>query len=168
VPDDSWILRPQDLPDGFAPDGDTWYFSRVCGTFKERAGWHGCQMPERLLSRIITGCSNPGDLVLDPFAGSGTTLVVAKKLRRRFLGFELSPEYSAQIKRRLESTRVGQSLEGANPHESGKKTPEQAPKRTRRRRKVDNPQEVKQGVFTPFLATSSDDGGDRDVADRQR
>ena len=36
LPDDTWILRPQDLPEGFQPDEDTWYFSRVCGTFKER------------------------------------------------------------------------------------------------------------------------------------
>ena len=91
LPDDTWILRPQDLPDGFRPDEDTWYFPRVCGTFKERAGWHGCQMPEQLLGRIIRACSNEGELVLDPFAGSGTTLAVAKKLGRRFLGFELRP-----------------------------------------------------------------------------
>ena len=45
LPDDTWILRPQDLPDGFHADEDTWYIPRVCGTFKERAGWHGCQMP---------------------------------------------------------------------------------------------------------------------------
>ena len=81
LPDDTWILRPQDVPDGFAPESDTWYFPRVCGTFKERAGWHGCQMPEQLLGRIIRACSNPGDLVLDPFGGSGTTLAVAKKLQ---------------------------------------------------------------------------------------
>ena len=91
LPDDTWILRPQDLPDGFTAEEDTWYFPRVCGTFKERAGWHGCQMPEQLLGRIIRACSNPGELVLDPFAGSGTTLAVAKKLGRRYLGFELSP-----------------------------------------------------------------------------
>ena len=67
LPDDTWILRPSDVPDGFDPDGDTWCVSRVCGTFKERAGWHGCQMPEQLLGRIIRACSNPGDVVLDPF-----------------------------------------------------------------------------------------------------
>jgi len=48
------------LPEGFQPDEDTWYFSRVCGTFKERAGWHGCQMPEQLLARIIRSCSREG------------------------------------------------------------------------------------------------------------
>ena len=112
LPDDTWILRPQDVPDGFAPESDTWYLPRVCGTFKERAGWHGCQMPEQLLGRIIRACSNPGEAVLDPFGGSGTTLTVAKKLDRRFLGFELSPDYAADIEARLASTKVGQSLEG--------------------------------------------------------
>ena len=113
LPDDTWILRPHDVPEGFAPEGDTWYFPRVCGTYKERAGWHGCQMPEQLLGRIVRACSNPGDVVLDPFGGSGTTLVVAKKLGRRFLGFELSPEYTVQIQARLDAATVGQKLEGA-------------------------------------------------------
>lgn len=113
LPDDTWILRPQDVPDGFTPEGDTWYFPRVCGTFKERAGWHGCQMPEQLLGRIVRTCSDPGQVVLDPFGGSGTTLTVAKKLDRRFLGFELSPEYAAQIEARLAAAKPGQKLEGS-------------------------------------------------------
>jgi len=123
LPDDTWmisgeprpadfILRPQDLPDGFQPDDDTWYFPRVCGTFAERTGWHGCQMPERLLGRIIDACSNENDLVLDPFAGSGTTLAVAKKRNRRFLGFELSKQYTEQIRRRLSRIKPGDALEG--------------------------------------------------------
>ena len=113
LPDDTWILRPQDLPDGFQADQDTWYFPRVAGTFKERAGFHGCQMPEQLLGRIIRVCSNPGELVLDPFAGSGTTLIVAKKLGRQFLGYELSTEYAAQINKRLAQTTDGDPLNGA-------------------------------------------------------
>ena len=113
LPDDTWILRPQDVPGGFDPVGDTWYVPRVCGTFKERAGWHGCQMPEQLLGRIIKACSDPGDLVLDPFAGSGTTLTVAKKLHRRHLGFELSPDYAGRAQARLDAAQPGQSLEGA-------------------------------------------------------
>jgi DNA modification methylase len=113
LPDDTWILRPQDVPDGFAPDDDTWYFPRVCGTFKERAGFHGCQMPERLLGRIITVSSNPGALVLDPFAGSGSTLITAKKLARRFIGFELSENYVQRIDERLKAVRPGEALDGA-------------------------------------------------------
>src|SRR5262249_2971216 len=112
LPDDTWVLRPQDLPDGFVSDEDTWSFSRVCGTFKEREGWHGCQMPEQLLGRIVRACSSPGDLVFDPFGGSGTTLAVAKKLKRHYLGCELSPEYAARIEKRLAAIRPGDPLEG--------------------------------------------------------
>ncbi|MEQ9071869.1 MAG: site-specific DNA-methyltransferase, partial [Gimesia chilikensis] len=86
LPDDTWILRPQDIPESFQADEDTWYFPRINGTFKERQGWHGCQMPEQLLGRIIRACSNPEEVVLDPFTGSGTTLAVAKKLNRQYLG----------------------------------------------------------------------------------
>jgi site-specific DNA-methyltransferase (adenine-specific) len=113
IPDDTWILRPQDLTSGFEPEEDTWYFPRVCGTFKERAGWHGCQMPEQLLGRIIKACSNPGETVLDPFGGSGTTLVVAKKLNRQFIGFELSQSYAAKIIARLATAKPGDELDGA-------------------------------------------------------
>ena len=113
LPDDTWILRPQNLVGGFQPEEDTWYFPRVCGTFKERTGWHGCQMPEQLLGRIIKACSNPEELVLDPFGGSGTTLAVAKKLGREFIGFELSNNYAKQIKSRLRAISVGDPLAGA-------------------------------------------------------
>lgn len=113
LPDDTWILRPQDVADGFSGDEDTWYFPRVAGTFKERAGFHGCQMPERLLGRIILACSNPGDVVLDPFAGSGTTLAVAKKLNRRWIGCELSQQYADCISKRLESIQADDPLDGA-------------------------------------------------------
>lgn len=112
LPDNTWILRPQDVPGGFGGDHDTWYFPRVCGTFKERAGWHSCQMPEQLLGRIIRACSRPGELVLDPFAGSGATLAVAKKLSRRFLGFEISPQYVRAIRQRLSNCAPGDPLEG--------------------------------------------------------
>jgi DNA modification methylase len=113
IPDDTWILRPQDIPDAFTPEESVWHVPRVCGTFKERAGWHGCQMPEMLLGRIINACSNPGETVLDPFGGSGTTLVTAKKLGRQFIGFELSKNYADQIQTRLTAATVGESLSGA-------------------------------------------------------
>ena len=113
LPDNTWILRPQDVPNGFAPDHDTWYFPRVAGTFKEREGFHGCQMPEQLLGRIIRCCSNPLGTVLDPFGGSGTTFAVAKKLGRQWIGFELSKDYVDRIKARLKSTHVDQPLDGS-------------------------------------------------------
>ena len=130
LPDDTWILRPQDVPEGFQADENTWYFSRVCGTFKERSGWHGCQMPEQLLGRIIRVSSDPGDVVLDPFAGSGTTLAVAKKLKRRWFGFELSANYVERIEARLKAAQPGQALEGAEePKVSAPRTPRRPPKR---------------------------------------
>jgi site-specific DNA-methyltransferase (adenine-specific) len=123
LPDDTWILRPQDLPDGFQPSDDIWYFARVAGTFSERQGFHGCQMPEQLLGRIIRVSSNPGDTVLDPFAGSGTTLAVAKKLDRRWLGCELSAEYVRAATDRLTAINVGDDLDGpANPLASAPST----------------------------------------------
>lgn len=127
LPDDTWILRPQDVPESFQPADDTWYFARVAGTFKERAGFHGCQMPEQLLGRIIKVSSNAGELVLDPFGGSGSTLIVAKKLHRRWLGFELSAEYAEQAKARLNRVKPGDPLDGpANPLTSAPPTPRTA------------------------------------------
>ncbi len=113
LPDDTWILRPQDLADCFTPGEDTWYYPRVAGTFKERAGFHGCQMPEQLLGRIIRLCSNEGDVVLDPFSGSATTVAVAKKLGRRYLSFDLSADYVKRGQDRLASIFVGDPLVGA-------------------------------------------------------
>jgi len=113
VPDDTWILRPQDCPESFSAEEDTWYFPRVAGTFKERAGFHGCQMPEQLLGRIIRACSNPGNIVLDPFSGSATTLAVAKKLERSFIGFELSEDYVRMGTERLDAIQPGDRLVGS-------------------------------------------------------
>ncbi len=100
LPDDTWVLRPQEDDRFFDPADDTWYVPRVCGTFKER-GDHPCQMPIALLERIIRVASNPGDLVLDPFAGSGTTLAAAKKLGRDYVGVELSENYAERVRDRL-------------------------------------------------------------------
>ncbi|MCE9589988.1 MAG: site-specific DNA-methyltransferase [Planctomycetes bacterium] len=123
LPDDVWYLRPQSAiesrPPGsnnggagepwfFDGEGDTWYLSRLCGTFKERMGWHPCQLPESLLERIVRVSSNAGDVVFDPFAGSGTTIAVAARLGRRWLGCELSKEYAKKaIARAKHSQETG-------------------------------------------------------------
>ncbi len=112
MPDDTWILRPQEIPDAFTDLEDTWHVPRVNGTFKERAGFHGCQMPEQLLGRIIRLCSQPNEIVVDPFSGSATTLAVAKKLGRRYLGFDLSPDYVKRGLARLKKINIGDALDG--------------------------------------------------------
>ena len=128
---DTFILRPQDLPDSFKDSEDTWYIPRVAGTFKERAGFHGCQMPEQLLGRIIRTCSESGELVLDPFSGSATTLAVAKKLGRQQIGFDLSKEYVDHGRKRLDSIEVGDPLDGSpEPTKGGKPTKKAAGKKT--------------------------------------
>ncbi len=66
---------------------------------------HSTQKPEALLHRVILAASKPGDLVLDPFLGSGTTAAVAKRLRRRYIGFEREADYVALAERRLAAVR---------------------------------------------------------------
>ena len=105
LPDDTWVLRPQEDGEHYAAESDTWSVSRVCGTFKERTG-HPCQMPEGVLERIVKVASNEGDLVFDPFAGSGTTLAVAKRLKRRYLGIELSEDYADAVRVRLDAVHT--------------------------------------------------------------
>lgn len=88
-------------PAGKMPD-DVWdQYPRVCGTFKEREGWHPCQMPESLLRRIIAASSNRGDCVLDPFSGSGSTAAAAWQLGRDYVGVEISEKYAEHARRRL-------------------------------------------------------------------
>lgn len=60
------------------------------------------QKPERLIERIVKASSNEGELILDPFAGVGTTLAVAQRLNRKFIGFELNAEYVAITEERLQ------------------------------------------------------------------
>jgi site-specific DNA-methyltransferase (adenine-specific) len=64
---------------------------------------HSTQKPEALLYRVILGSSDAGDLVLDPFFGTGTTGAVAKRLHRHWIGIEQDPEYAALALERIES-----------------------------------------------------------------
>lgn len=63
---------------------------------------HPTQKPERLVERILLASSNPGDFVVDPFVGSGTTAVVARRLGRRFAGCDLNADYVRLAMKRLE------------------------------------------------------------------
>jgi len=116
LPDDTWILRPQDLSQEAFPEfGDTWHIPRIAGTFSQRIEDAPNQMPEQLLGRIIRHCSNEGEIVMDPFAGTGTTCAVAKKLGRQYLGYEQSQLFLDGARRRVRACRQGDPLDGPIP-----------------------------------------------------
>ncbi len=73
---------------------------------------HPTQKPEKMLARIILASSNKGDVVLDPFLGSGTTSVVAKKLDRHYIGIEIDDLYCCLAERRLEMAVRNKSIQG--------------------------------------------------------
>ena len=73
---------------------------------------HPTQKPEKLLAKVILASTNPGDLVLDPFAGSGTTAVVAKKLERRFTIIEADEQHCLASLKRLEMAEMDSTIQG--------------------------------------------------------
>ncbi len=79
---------------------DVWRISMVSGNFEERTS-HPAQYPEELIERIILSGTNKGEIVLDPFMGSGTTAAVAKKLGRHYLGYETVEEYCKIAEERI-------------------------------------------------------------------
>jgi site-specific DNA-methyltransferase (adenine-specific) len=73
---------------------------------------HPTQKPEKLLAKPILASSNPGDLVLDPFSGSGSTCVTAKKLGRRYVGIEIDTAYCLLAEKRLDMAEHDRSIQG--------------------------------------------------------
>lgn len=73
---------------------------------------HPTQKPEKLAAKLILASSNPGDLVLDPFLGSGTTSVTAKKLGRHYLGIEKQAQYCLWAEQRLAAAEADQKIQG--------------------------------------------------------
>jgi adenine-specific DNA-methyltransferase len=78
-------------PNGKNP-GDIWLFRNVKHNHEEQT-IHPCQFPEDMIARIVLCSTNPGDVVLDPYMGTGTVAVVARDLGRTFVGAELDDEY---------------------------------------------------------------------------
>jgi len=106
------------MPSGLRLPMDVWYgqfWGRVQGNNKERRHYHDNQLPEVYLERVIRACSNPGDLVVDPFTGSGTTGVVARALGRRFIGAEFSEDNARFAHERMKAgpIRLG-ALDGVS------------------------------------------------------
>lgn len=82
------------------PMGDVWDIGIIAPVAKERTGYP-TQKPEALLERLITALTNPGDTVLDPYCGSGTTLAVARRLGRRAIGIDVGEEAIETTRRRV-------------------------------------------------------------------
>lgn len=93
-------FRPDRYKNQLKNPSDVWRMALVSGNEIERTN-HPAQYPEELIERIILAGTNDGDVVLDPFMGSGTTAVVAKKLNRHYIGYEIVPEYIEMANERL-------------------------------------------------------------------
>lgn len=91
----NWVPNP----DGAKPK-DVIEVPTTCNGMGEKTK-HPTQKPEELLRKIILAASNKNDMIFDPFSGSGTTLVVAEQLGRKWLGFEINPEYNQFAIQRL-------------------------------------------------------------------
>ncbi len=89
-----------------ANPGDVWEFSHVhyCNGNRQN---HPTQKPEGLVERMVLASSDEGDLVVDPFSGSGTTLRVCQQLDRKAIGIEINPNYVTMTKDRLGATFTG-------------------------------------------------------------
>ncbi len=87
------------------PMGDVWEIGVLAPISRERTGYP-TQKPEALLERLVLALSDPGDLVLDPYAGSGTTLAVAARLGRRFVGIDQSEVALGIATHRLENAGI--------------------------------------------------------------
>lgn len=94
---------------------DVWRIPLVQGKERLRGqdgrALHPSQKPEELLRRILVASSNPGDIVLDPFLGSGTTAVVAQKLGRNWIGIERDEKYRRFAQNRIDSLTQGINLQ---------------------------------------------------------
>lgn len=89
-----------------ANSGDVWQLSHVHYCNENRQN-HPTQKPEGLIERMVLASSDEGDLILDPFSGSGTTLRVCQQLNRNCIGIELNPEYVKMTQERLNTEFLG-------------------------------------------------------------
>lgn len=96
---DNWLPNPR----GAKPK-DVFDIPTTCNGMGEKTP-HPAQKPEELLRKFVLASSQPGDVVLDPFSGSGTTLVVAEQLGRKWLGCDINPQYNGWAVNRIENVK---------------------------------------------------------------
>jgi site-specific DNA-methyltransferase (adenine-specific) len=105
LPDATWMLLRHQLEPYMTPDKDTWLVSRVCGTFNERAKHSPNQIPLPIMVRIVRACSNVGDLVVDLFAGTGSSGVACATYERRWVGYDVSATCVKKSQARVDLAR---------------------------------------------------------------
>lgn len=112
----AYLLAKGKPPRPIAPIGDVipWKYSGN--------KLHPTEKPQAVLRRLIRAFSAPGDLILDPFAGSGSTFVAARELDRRYLGIEIDGTYHAAAQKRLQTTGEPSSVNGVRCAHTAKRT----------------------------------------------
>lgn len=100
--------NPTDTWNFDLPSSDFWYFDRVNNMTKNKLGLtkHPCIYPTPMIERIIKMTTDKNDVVLDPFLGSGTTIVASEKLERIGLGIELDGDYADIIEKRMQNEAI--------------------------------------------------------------
>jgi site-specific DNA-methyltransferase (cytosine-N4-specific) len=95
-----FLFSVSEVYQAFDP-GEPWWGSSVWGIPSSGKSWHPADFPEELVRRCLISSTKPGDLVLDPYAGSGTTQLVARRLGCRSVGIELNADYVGRARRRV-------------------------------------------------------------------
>jgi site-specific DNA-methyltransferase (adenine-specific) len=99
---------------------------------------HPTQKPEKLVARLLLASSKPGDVVLDPFLGSGTSAVTANKLARHFIGIERSQSYCALALKRLEIASADTRIQGFDGSEFTGRNPPRMPRTSEQKSRKEN------------------------------
>lgn len=104
-PDATWMLLKDQLEPYMGGDKDVWLQSRVCGTFKERKRHSPNQIPVPIMDRLVRTLTLPGDLVVDPFCGSGSSGVAAVAAGCDWIGYDVSETCVAESNRRVAAAK---------------------------------------------------------------
>ncbi|MBA7529492.1 hypothetical protein ES705_21690 [subsurface metagenome] len=98
-----FLVSNKEIQKEGVPENDVWHIPFIAPSARERLGYP-TQKPEKLLERMIKASSNEDDLVLDPFCGCGTTIAVAEKLKRKWIGIDITHLAVSLMKHRIENT----------------------------------------------------------------